>query len=228
MPAVLSKMSTEPTWRIGEVTREDGFTVITSADFCEYDYPLSYLDGATVRETLDAGYLFIPTLTVPMLHVLQGQHFARPEVVRSRPYGLCVFIGPEVGGRPIFPIEPIRFPCSSICCAPRIMERLSRGESVRGIDMSALRALRGMGMRFVEPASPLLQPLPIPARTVLHECCICMEHPARYGWSRCAHPEPRICLRCKNRIVDTRGKRRQFPCILCRQPGNLVRHKLAR
>ena len=129
MPAVLSKMSTEGTWRVGEVTHEDGFTVITSKDFYEYDYPLSYLDGATVRETLDAGFLFIPTLTVPMLHVLQGKHFARPEVVRSRPYGLCVFIGPEVAGQ---------FPCSCICWAPRIMERLSRGECVRGIDMSAL------------------------------------------------------------------------------------------
>ena len=220
MPTVLSKLSSmETVWRVGAVEHRAGYTRITSADFHEYDYPQGYLDGAALRENMDAGNLFIPTLTVPMLHVLQEQHCAQPEVVESRPYGLCVFIGPEVAGQ---------FPCSCICWAPRIMERLARGESVRGIDMSTLRALRGMGMRFVEPAPVTAQPVPITAQTAMHECCICMEHPARYRWSRCAHPEPFICLRCKNRIVGTMGSRRPCPCIICRRPGNFILHKLAR
>ena len=96
--------------------------------------------------------------------------------------------------------------------------------------MSTLRALRGMGMRLVEPAMPTIQPdsVPITAQTAMHECCICLEHPARYRWSHCAHPEPLICLRCKNQLFGTMGSRRPCPCIICRRPGNFILHKLAR
>ena len=80
MPTVLSKLSSME-WKVGAVEHHAGYTLITSTDFHEYDYPASYLDGAGLRENMDAGNLFIPTLTMPMLLVLQEQHCAQPEVV---------------------------------------------------------------------------------------------------------------------------------------------------